>query len=100
MSKLKEFEFYIPFWPFQVVLTSLFIVLKWTEQIDWSWGMVFCPVWLPCAVYFTFVMSICIVYFGILGLSLVTDPYFRKNWISHCRKNSKNSEENDLQNKN
>lgn len=30
-------------------LTIVFIVLKLTGQIDWSWWMVLSPLWLPLA---------------------------------------------------
>ena len=27
----------------------VFIVLKWTGAVDWSWGIVFIPVWISIA---------------------------------------------------
>ena len=32
---------------FTVLLQVLFIGLKLTNQIDWSWFMVFSPIWVP-----------------------------------------------------
>ena len=32
------------------LLTIVFIVLKLTDQIDWSWWWVLAPLWLPLAV--------------------------------------------------
>ncbi len=30
-------------------LTALFVLLKVTRVIDWSWAWVTAPVWVPCA---------------------------------------------------
>lgn len=35
---------------FPGLLTILFIGLKLTGSIDWSWWWVLCPIWLPVAV--------------------------------------------------
>ena len=37
--------------PFAGVLTIVFIVLKLTEVISWSWWWVLAPLWLPLAVF-------------------------------------------------
>lgn len=29
------------------ILTGVFIALKLTEQIEWSWWWVFSPLWIP-----------------------------------------------------
>lgn len=34
---------------FALTLTLMFIVLKLTQQIDWSWWWVLSPLWLPLA---------------------------------------------------
>lgn len=34
------------------LLTILFIALKLTDHIDWSWLWVLSPIWLPIAVFF------------------------------------------------
>lgn len=37
------------------LLTILFVILKITDEIDWSWWWVFAPLWLPWAI----VLGIC-----------------------------------------
>lgn len=37
------------------LLTVLFIGLKLTDHIDWSWWWVLSPLWLPLAVFFSIV---------------------------------------------
>ena len=32
---------------FSLALTLVFITLKLTDQIDWSWGWVLAPIWIP-----------------------------------------------------
>ena len=32
------------------VLTVVFVVLKLTDVIDWSWWWVFSPLWIPIAI--------------------------------------------------
>jgi O-antigen/teichoic acid export membrane protein len=44
-------------------LTLVFIILKLTQQIDWSWWMVLSPLWLPLAL----VLCIAAYSFGIRG---------------------------------
>lgn len=39
------------------LLTSLFVGLKLTNHIDWSWWWVLAPLWLPLSV-FVFVLSL------------------------------------------
>lgn len=36
--------------PFLPLLTLLFIYLKLTEHIDWSWWWVLAPLWVPVAI--------------------------------------------------
>lgn len=33
------------------LLTVLFIALKLTHQIDWAWGWVLSPLWVPTAIF-------------------------------------------------
>jgi len=49
---------------FALVLTLVFIVLKLTDQIDWSWWWVLSPLWIPLAL----VLSIAIITMLILAL--------------------------------
>lgn len=44
------------------LLTLLFITLKLTKQIDWSWWWVLSPLWLPAAIIFS--LFFLIVIFG------------------------------------
>lgn len=37
-------------------LTLIFIVLKLTKYIDWSWWWVLAPLWLPIAVAFVILL--------------------------------------------
>jgi hypothetical protein len=43
------------------LLTILFVALKLTGYIDWSWAWVLAPVWMP----------ICIVFLIIIGIALI-----------------------------
>jgi hypothetical protein len=49
---------------FALVLTLVFIVLKLTDQIDWSWWWVLSPLWLPLAL----VLSIAIIAIVLMAL--------------------------------
>jgi hypothetical protein len=49
---------------FALVLTLVFIVLKLTDQIDWSWWWVLSPLWIPLAL----VLSIAIIVVLFLAL--------------------------------
>jgi len=40
---------------FEGLLTVLFIGLKLTHVIDWSWWWVLSPMWMPVAVFILFV---------------------------------------------
>lgn len=59
-------------WPqisFAQLLTILFIALKLTEQISWSWWWVLCPLWIPVALFVvSFIFSfIAIIFIAILA---------------------------------
>lgn len=41
---------------FSTMLTIMFIGLKLTNQIDWSWWFVLMPMWLPLTLIILFVM--------------------------------------------
>lgn len=34
--------------PLDMILTTIFVVLKLTGNIAWSWWWVFSPLWIPC----------------------------------------------------
>lgn len=44
---------------FAGLLEIVFIVLKLTKVIDWSWWWVTCPLWLPWA----FVIVVAVIYY-------------------------------------
>ena len=50
--------------PLGTVLTILFIILKLTHVISWSWLWVFSPLWIP----FVFVLALMGVIFAFVGL--------------------------------
>ena len=45
---------------FLELLTAVFIVLKLTHKIEWSWVWVLAPTWIPIAL-FVLVLAICVV---------------------------------------
>ena len=49
---------------FTGILTSIFIALKLTKYIDWSWWWVFSPIWIP------WVMIVGFVLFGAMVIGL------------------------------
>jgi len=51
---------------FALVLTLVFIVLKLTDQIDWSWWWVLSPLWLPLALVLS-IAIIAIVFMALFG---------------------------------
>lgn len=51
------------------LLAVLFIGLKLTEYIDWSWWWVLSPLWIPFAIMFGFIGIVML--FVIIGLFLV-----------------------------
>jgi hypothetical protein len=51
---------------FALVLTLVFIVLKLTDQIDWSWWWVLSPLWIPLALVLS-IAIIAIVFMALFG---------------------------------
>jgi hypothetical protein len=47
-------------------LTLVFIILKLTQQIDWSWWWVLSPLWLPLALVLC-VAAIVVIFVALLG---------------------------------
>ena len=62
------------------VLFIVFLVLKLTNQIDWSWWWVTCPFWGPTAI--GVVVWICLVLWSrvFVWYKLRTDEGFRKTY--------------------
>lgn len=53
------------------LLTILFISLKLTHYIDWSWWWVLSPIWLPLCILSVLALIVFIIYFILSGLNLV-----------------------------
>jgi len=51
------------------LLTLLFVYLKATGSIDWSWWIVFCPLWIPIALLFGIIFFIYFIYVIIIAIS-------------------------------
>ena len=45
------------------VLLIVFIVLKLCNLIDWSWGWVFAPFWIPLSIVVLVVIIVLFIYF-------------------------------------
>lgn len=43
------------------LLTIVFIVLKLTKVIDWSWWWVTCPLWIPITIYVVLVIIVLLI---------------------------------------
>lgn len=43
------------------LLTIVFIVLKLTKVIDWSWWWVTCPLWIPLAIFVVLVIIVLLI---------------------------------------
>tara|TARA_Y100000310_G_C20693897_1_gene824139 strand:- start:1354 stop:1560 length:207 start_codon:yes stop_codon:yes gene_type:complete len=50
------------------LLTIVFIVLKLTDYIDWSWWWVLAPLWIPITLVLT-ILLIVLAIWGIVELS-------------------------------
>lgn len=51
------------------LLTVLFIGLKLTDHVDWSWAWVLGPLWIPTTVF----LGIAAVFFLLGGIALLID---------------------------
>jgi len=47
---------------FMVLLTTLFIGLKLTGNIDWSWWWVLSPLWVPLGFAVLLLIIVCAIY--------------------------------------
>lgn len=50
------------------VLFLVFLVLKLTENIDWSWWWVTSPIWIPLVVGIAILLTLVIVFIGMLSI--------------------------------
>lgn len=56
------------------LLTLLFIALKLTGVIAWSWWWVLAPIWLPTAIFLAFIaciLGVVVVFVVLYGLAVV-----------------------------
>ena len=66
---------------FSSILFLVFLVLKLTNVIDWSWWWVTAPLWIPIIIFFVVVSGV-YAFYKILG-------YYSKNKMKNFRKNLK-----------
>lgn len=66
---------------FSSVLFLVFLVLKLTNVIDWSWWWVTAPLWIPVIIFLVFVGGL-YAFYQIL-------KYYNKNKLKNFRKNLK-----------
>lgn len=43
-------------WPIASILAIVFIVLKLTNYINWSWWWVLSPIWIPFAIFILIIL--------------------------------------------
>ena len=66
---------------FSSILFLVFLVLKLTNVIDWSWWWVTAPLWIPAIIFLCFVGGL-YAFYQIL-------KYYNKNKLKNFRKNLK-----------
>lgn len=66
---------------FSSILFLVFLVLKLTNVIDWSWRWVTAPLWIPIIIFFVVVSGL-YAFYQIL-------KYYNKNKLKNFRKNLK-----------
>lgn len=64
--------------PCPILLTLLFVYLKATGSIDWSWWIVFCPLWIPYALLFGITFFIYFIYVIIIAISELLSLKWKK----------------------
>ena len=67
---------------FSSILFLVFLVLKLTNVIDWSWWWVTAPLWIPIIIFLGFVGGL-YAFYQIL-------KYYNKNKLKNFRKKLKN----------
>ena len=55
------------------VLFVVFLVLKLTGNIDWSWWWVTSPIWIPLLVAVAIFITLIIVFVGMLSIGYTVD---------------------------
>ena len=66
---------------FSSVLFLVFLVLKLTDVIDWSWWLITAPLWIPAIIFLVFVGGL-YAFYQLL-------KYCNKNKMKNFRKNLK-----------
>ncbi len=64
------------------LLTILFIGLKLTGHIDWSWLWVFAPLWMPAAFVLSLVLLLIALGLLLSALGKPGDYRFGKGWYA------------------
>lgn len=60
------------------ILCVIFIFLKVFEVVDWSWWVVFIPLWLPFALIIGFYLVCVIAYLFLLLISLIYRVFIKR----------------------
>jgi hypothetical protein len=61
-------------------LTIVFVVLKFTHVIDWSWWWVLAPLWIPLAILGAIVAFIGVGYLGLWLYERIHGKSVTKRW--------------------
>ena len=48
-------------WSLSTILTIVFVILKLTGTIDWSWVWVLAPLWISAALYLTIIIFVFVI---------------------------------------
>lgn len=62
---------------FSTLLFLVFLILKLTDTIEWSWWWVTAPLWIPAAILLI-IGSIVIIILAIQALSKKRKPFYKK----------------------
>lgn len=49
-----------PVFPLGLVLFLIFLILKLTDHIDWSWVWIFAPIWIPLSLVLVVCLAVII----------------------------------------
>lgn len=60
------------------LLALLFIGLKLTGHIDWSWVWILCPLWAPFALVFGFLAVACLIGISAAGFLVLLEHLQKK----------------------
>ena len=68
------------------LLTVLFIGLKLTNYIQWSWLWVLSPLWIPFAIVISILFVVGVVWLTVLSTATIVDYYGAKRRRAKFRK--------------